>query len=663
MSSVNQSAKEKRLGLNAAITRRDFIGSTLLGAGGALLAASAPALAARAASTRAASTEASRSFSLSGLDAAWTGPGGIGDYGGANGNTHQIVNTGHALFTGEFAGRAGEAEDSGETYDLVVVGGGFSGLTAAYHYRQRRPSDACLILENHAIFGGHAKQNEFDVDGVRLWAPQGSEGHAGPRAIAARMGLAVRYWDELGLPHEDGFQFQEITGTDRPLTAPVDRFSPMNFAWERADVGYFFANGKNNRPQWAVNPWNNGFADTPYSDRYKRDLLTAELFRKPPLVDDVGAYLDSMTYLEYLTDVVGVAPQYANYVDKPMAAMGCGLGADVTSAYTAKSFFQPGLVAFDIRKGYPDAADVAALVSFPGGNCGIARHFVKALIPGVFPEAKRLNDVLTHAINWRALDNPGQAVRMRLNATVVNVEHEGSPDSAKWVNVVYLHGGKLHTVKARRVVMACEQHVNKHIVKGLPEQTVNAMHSLVHAPMLTVNVAVRNWKFMEKLGITAARWDEGFGWWTCVRRQMIIDGKEPMPLNPNKPTVLTLYIPFPVPGLPAAQQAMAARMNLFALSFRDIEMGVREQFTRMFAASGFDAQRDIAGITANRWGHAYIVTPPGFYHGRHGQPSASDVIRRGFARIQFAHSELTGEQLWQTAAMEGERAAEAALKL
>lgn len=150
----------------------------------------------------------------------------------------------------------------------------------------------------------------------------------------------------------------------------------------------------------------------------------------------MGAYLDSMTYLEYLTDVVGVSPQYANYVDKPMAAMGCGLGADVTSAYTARAFFQPGTAAFDIRRGYADAADVAALVSFPGGNCGIARHFVKALIPEVFPEAKRLNDVLTHAVNWRALDNPGQGVRMRLNATVVDVAHEGAADSAKYVNVV-----------------------------------------------------------------------------------------------------------------------------------------------------------------------------------------------------------------------------------
>lgn len=241
MSSENQSAKEQQLGLNAAITRRDFIGSALLGAGGALLGASAPALAARAADT-----EASRSFS--GLDASWTGPGGLGDYGRANGNTHQIVNAGHAVFSGDFAGRLDEAQDSGETYDLVVV---------------------------------------------------------------------------------------------------------------------------------------------------------------------------------------GVAPRYASYVDKPMAAMGCGLGADVTSAYTARSFFQPGLAAFDIREGYPDAADVAALVSFPGGNCGIARHFVKALIPDVFPHAKRLNDVLTHAINWPALDNPGQAVRMRLSATVVNVEHEGAADSAQ----------------------------------------------------------------------------------------------------------------------------------------------------------------------------------------------------------------------------------------
>ena len=176
-------------------------------------------------------------------------------------------------------------------------------------------------------------------------------------------------------------------------------------------------------------------------------------------------------------------------------------------------------------------------------------------------------------------------------------------------------------------------------------------------PMHTINVALRNWKFLEKLGATAVRWFEGYGWFFSLRRQMIIDGKEPMPLDPSKPTVLTMYNSFCNPGMPMPQQATTARMQLFGLSYADVERGVREQFTKMFSEYGFDAKRDIAGIVSNRWGHAYVVSPPGFYYGKHGEPAPSDVIRKPFGRIAFGHSELTGAQLWTTAAEEGARAA------
>lgn len=656
MSKKSDSREENQLGLNASITRRDFVGSTLIGVGSALLGMTAPSFAKN--------TDLNQRITLplTGLDQKWTGPGGIGDYGDANGNTHRVVNAGHAIRNQELVAQLGEARDSGEIYELVVVGAGFAGLTAAYNYHQERPSDSCLILDNHDVFGGNAKQNEFEVDGVHLWAPQASAGNAWPPDVVDRLGISVRYWKEFGFPED--VEWQEATGLDKHIQIDKDGWSPMNIAPERADTGYFFENGKNKKNEWVINPWNNAFEDTPYSQKYRRDLMVAELFRMPPHVEDVGAYLDSMTYLEYLTNVVGVSPEYAKHVTKPMAAMGTGLGADVVSAYTAKGFFQPATAGFDLRKGQYDVSDTICVAGLPGGNCGIARHFVKALIPDVFPGAKTVSDVvLNKTINWSALDNPGQPVRMRLNATVIDVQHEGDSDSSKHVNVTYLIGTQLHKVRAKRVVMASEQHVNKHIVKGLPQRTFDAMDSFMHAPMLSVNVAVRHWQYMEKLGISAARWDEGFGWWLAIRRQMILDGKEPMPLDPSKPIVLTFWMPFPVPGLPVAEQAVASRMQMFGLTYRDIEMGVRKQLTKMFAPYGFDAKRDIAGITANRWGHAYVVTPPGFHHGHNGQPSNSDVIRQGFGRIQFAHSELFGEQLWQTAALEGERAAKEVLKL
>src|SRR5690606_3659397 len=291
--------------------------------------------------------------------------------------------------------------------------------------------------------------------------------------------------------------------------------------------------------------------------------------------------------------------------------------------------------------GMGDPTDYVYLAGLPGGNAGVLRHFVKKLIPGAFPGGYSMSEIIYGPVQWDALDRPNQPVRMRLSSLVVDVRHDGPPERAKQVFVTYHKDGRLHRVTAKRVVMAGHQHINKYIVKDLPPEHRWAMDQFYRAPMLTLNVALRNWRFMEKLGITAARWFEGFGWWLALRRQMIVDGKEPMPLDPNKPVVLNMYIPFLLPGMPLEQRAVAARMKMFGMSFRDIEKGIIEQLTLMFSSSGFDAKRDVAGIVANRWGHAYVVCGPGFYHGKDGKPAPSDVIRKSYGRIAFGHAELT----------------------
>ena len=70
----------------------------------------------------------------------------------------------HSLRDGTFWDTAGKPEDTGETYDLIVVGGGISGLAAAHFYRKTAGEKArILILDNHDDFGGHAKRNEFRI--------------------------------------------------------------------------------------------------------------------------------------------------------------------------------------------------------------------------------------------------------------------------------------------------------------------------------------------------------------------------------------------------------------------------------------------------------------------------------------------------------------------
>jgi spermidine dehydrogenase len=218
-------------------------------------------------------------------------------------------------------------------------------------------------------------------------------------------------------------------------------------------------------------------------------------------------------------------------------------------------------------------------------------------------------------------------------------------------------------VTADRVIMAGQQHLNKRVVADLPKSYREAMGQFLHSPMMIVNVALRNWKFMEKLGVASVRWfGDDLGWFTTLRRQMILDGKEPMPLDPDKPTVLTMYNSFCIPGMPVEQQCVAGRMKMFSMSYAQVERQIRDQFTKMFGPAGFDADRDIAGITLNRHGHAYVVTPPGFFFGEDGQPPPSDIIREPHGRIAFAHSELMGFQMWEGAAHEGERAAQQMLE-
>jgi len=647
MSGSADRREASRLGLDRPVTRRDFVGGTLLGSGAALLYTAAPGKLGQAQGQQLGRTVPAP---LTGLGADWTGPGGVGDYARANGNTHEVVNASHAIRNGDFARQLAGASDTGETYDLVVVGAGFAGLAAAYRYCKERPDDTVLLFDVHPIFGGEAKQNEFEVDGYRLWGPQGSNGNVYPIKTAMETGWGAPLWRELGLPEE--FVWQEAKNLSKALRIPFDVYSPMHIRWEDADQAFFYDDHG-----FVLNPWANRFSDAPIPEQLKQDYIWMETFRQPPERPDWEQWLDGMTYLDFLRKVMGIESDVSTYLNPQMAAMGCGLGSDVASAYSAYRFLQPGVNAYDRYAGFGDVSDQVWLASWPGGNAGQLRYIVKSLIPGAFPGGMGLSEVLFGPLQWEQLDRANEPVRMRLSSLVVDVRHDGAPESARRVLVTYLKDGRLHKVTARRVVVAGQQHSNKRIVADLPTELMAAMDTFMHAPMCTVNVALRNWKFLEKLGASAVRWFGDFGWFFSLRRQMIIDGREPMPLDPEKPVVITMYNSFCLPGLPVEQQTVAARMKLFGMSFADIELAVRRQFTKMFAPYGFDAGRDIAGIVANRWGHAYVVCPPHFFFGRNDQPAPREVIRAGYGRIRFAHAELEGAQMWEGAVAEGERAA------
>jgi spermidine dehydrogenase len=245
---------------------------------------------------------------------------------------------------------------------------------------------------------------------------------------------------------------------------------------------------------------------------------------------------------------------------------------------------------------------------------------------------------------------------VRLSSTVVAVQHDGEPSQAEFVSIVYLKAGKLYRVKARSAVMAGGSWTAKHIIKDLPETQRKAYAQFYRSPCMMANVALRNWRFLYKMGVSGCRWFEGFGNYLEVCKQSLTGVVDPT-ISPDSPIVLSLKVLYSYPGLSTEEQGNRGRAELFRTSFRDYERQIREQMNTMFSSYGFDAQRDIAGIILNRWGHAYLSPQPGFFFGLNGQPAPRELLRRApFGRIAFANSDLSGAMDHRFSILEAQRA-------
>jgi spermidine dehydrogenase len=236
------------------------------------------------------------------------------------------------------------------------------------------------------------------------------------------------------------------------------------------------------------------------------------------------------------------------------------------------------------------------------------------------------------------------------------VQHDGEPAKSETVTVIYARGNKLYRVKARTAVMAGGCWTTKHIVRDLPSAHREAYEQFYRSPCLMANVALRNWRFLYKMGISGFRWFEGIGNYTEVRRTALL-GADSATISPDSPIVLNLKVLYSYPGLPVADQGNRGRGEMLTTSFREYERQIRRQFTDMFAHAGFDARRDIAGIILNRWGHAYLNPQPGFFFGKDGKAAPSDILRNApFGRIAFANTDLAGIMDHRSSILEAKRA-------
>jgi spermidine dehydrogenase len=281
---------------------------------------------------------------------------------------------------------------------------------------------------------------------------------------------------------------------------------------------------------------------------------------------------------------------------------------------------------------------------------------VKTLIPESIAGERSLEDVCRNSVDFAALDRVGAAARIRLNSTSVWVKHEGDPAKSEFVDIAYTRAGNVFRVKARSVVMAGGSWTTKNIVRDLPDDRKAAYSQFYRSPCMVASVAVRNWRFLYKMGISGCQWFGGLGSYIQIRK-LALCGTDSPTIGPDSPVVLTIKVLYSHPGQTTEQQGHTGRAEMISTPFREYERQIRQQFTEMFAPSGFDARRDIAGTILNRWGHAYASPAPGFYFGKDGKPAPGDVLRAApFGRIAFANVDLSGMPDHKSSIIEADRA-------
>jgi spermidine dehydrogenase len=615
--------------MNEPISRRDFLNGALLVGAGLYLNGRAP--------------------SISPADA-FNGYGGIGDYRHSNGNTWEVLSAGHAMRDGAFEKRVAGATDTHEMYDLVCVGGGLSGLAAAVFF-QKKKGGSCLVIDNHPIFGGEAKRNEFRVRGQTLVAHQGSAIFLVP----GKGGYTDRFYQMIGMDRST-FNYQRWRGptAEMPLAqSPYDIGSPKQY-------GFYFGPGYGRNPGvWLIDPWGRNLEGAPISEGAKAELLRYRTVHNPTPVpktegDAISRQLDTITLEDHLMAVHGISRETIRKFLSPIEGGGYGLGPDALSAYCN----------YAIETEFPEDGDEKlGDQMFPDGNSGFARLMVKTLIPDAIRGQRTVDAVWQNRVNFAALDRAGQPTRLRLKSTVVRVEHAGDPATAPHVVITYARGNELYKVRARRVVVAGGSWTAKHIVHDLPAAHREAYAQFYRSPCMMANVAVTNWRFLYNMGMSSCRWFGGLGDYLSVTKKALV-GNTPSTIDPDSPTVLTIKVLFAKPGLPIAEQGSRGRAELLSTSFAQYERALRQQMADMFAPGGFDPRRDIAGIILNRWGHAYVNPQPGFFFGLNGKPAPRDVLRNApHGRIAFANTDLAGAADHRNSIREADRAVQQLLNI
>ena len=618
--SVSDKSYDLELGMNRPIARRDFLNGFALTVGASLVAPTQ--IWAEAFGLPSSPLDSNR-------EPADYPPAKTGLRGSHDGSWEVA----HALRDGK---KWGSATPDAESYDLVIIGAGISGLAAAYFYRQQAgPKARILILDNHDDFGGHAKRNEFQVGGRRLIGYGGTQSIAGPNLYSQEAKLLFR---DLGieLKRFESYYDQEFFSS-RELTAGVF-FDEETFGTDRlvANLG---------KPSWPE-----FLARTPLSEAAQKDIARLYTEKVDYLPGKNPAekknYLARTSYKDFLLNDAKVHPDVIPFFQSSTYGLyGVGIEA-VPAGDLAGLRFHPGFQGMDLSG--PPGPGIGLEVTrqdnepyiyhFPDGNASIARLLVRTLIPGSAP-GHTMEDIVLARMDYPKLDAAKSSVRIRLNSTAVNVRNLEDSSKAHGVEITYVRNNEAHSVRGAHCILACWNMVIPYLCPEISDKQKEALTYGVKVPLVYTNVLLRNRSAFERLKIKSASCPGSY--FTDVELDFPVSmGGYRYSEKTEDPCVVHLqHVPCS-PGLPPRDQQRAGRMKLYTTKFESFERSIREQLGRMLSPGGFEPARDIQAITVNRWPHGYAYEYNSLYDPEWpaGQ-SPCEIGRQPFGRVHIANSD------------------------
>jgi len=552
----------------------------------------------------------------------------------------------HAARDGAYAGGV-DATPTGEHYDLVIVGGGISGLAAAHFYRAALGEDRkILILDNHDDFGGHAKRNEFHADGRTILSYGGTMSIETPFPYSY---VSKALLAELGIQPSTYPKYDRSKTTYAGLSRGI-YFDKAHFGVDRTVPGY------RSRPAAQF------FADAPLSAAARADLIRVHDAKVDylPDLDPVAKAeaLKTMSYQDFLLNKVKLTPAALPF----FAGQGYrnNMRVDTCPAFNAFRSGAPGFQGMEIAHQIEAEAEH---FHWPDGNASVARLLVAKLVPGVFPGAQTQESIVLAPADYGKLDDTANPTRIRLSSIVIRAEHIGKtePTTEKAVRVVYSRDGKNLEVTGANVILACFNNIIPFIAPEIPPEQKTALAYPSKVPLLYTNVLIRNWQAWKKLGVYMLSCPNGYHQWATLDTAMSIGGYESA-ASPDQAVVIHMVRNPNQPGLPRKEQNRLGRWDILNTPFETIEKEIRGQLDAMLGAGGFQSKRDILAITVNRWPHGYAYT-----YDTLGDPAVPDaerphvIGRKPFGRIAIANADSGGAAFTNVAIDQAHRAVEECL--